>query len=201
MSSLTVTREQYRTHLEPSFGPRFLENVRDMNDRKFYRTCRLVCRGWARQFPVTDPERGKLWLREGVMWYSVEGDWRVLPSTYWAWTFRDMEWWAEQCCPILPCCRKMGCDGKGWYPKVRNVDSGGYMELMRDVQLIQPVDQSIWLWLSGRSGSIPNEQWTKGHPAVVGNGRVRQQLRAPTVSLSSSISANVHATKILVVIV
>ena len=61
--------------------------------RALARTCRLVCRAWARQLPLGD---SRLTVTDGVAWYGTDGEWQVLPRTCWAWTFQRIEWWVER---------------------------------------------------------------------------------------------------------
>ena len=82
-------------------------------DRELARTCRLVCRDWARRLPIGDP---KLTVTNGVVWQCAE-EWQVLPKEYWAWVFQKIEWWVERqqldstfWIPRPEC--------RAWYPKV-----------------------------------------------------------------------------------
>ena len=90
--------------------------------RHLARTCRLVCRDWAKQLPLGDP---KLRIMNGAVWYSVEGVLRVLLKRHWAWEFREIEWWIEQR-------HQDGVDWsprddrKLWYPKVSVIGPFGH---------------------------------------------------------------------------
>ena len=112
-----AAKQQSCVHLEPSIGSRFLENVRDIDDKRFYRVCRLVCRNWERRYPFGHPERSNLRVRDGTVWYETEGVWRLVPNAYWAWTCQDVEWWAERCCLGRFVC-KFDCTCIRWYPTV-----------------------------------------------------------------------------------
>ena len=122
MSSLPTTKERFRTHLEPCIGPRFLENVHDLDDRELYRTCRLVCREWAGRYPVGNPELCKLKFSGGTMQYWTAGRWHPLPKAYWAWMIEDVEWWAGRRFQTIPS-RKLGCRNKGWHPEASSINT------------------------------------------------------------------------------
>ena len=94
MSSLPTTKERFRTHLEPCIGPRFLENVHDLDDRELYRTCRLVCREWAGRYPAIRPEPCNFNFSNGTMRYWTADNWHTVPNKYWVWMLEDVEWWA-----------------------------------------------------------------------------------------------------------
>lgn len=87
-----------------AIASRLLEIFRDSGDSRMGRTCRLVCRDWARQCPVEQDWR----VEDGVVWHWIETVWQVLPTRLWAWTlgpFSD-EWWVERRCH------------QQWFPKV-----------------------------------------------------------------------------------
>ena len=82
--------------------------------RQLARTCRLVCRDWARQLPLGDP---KLTVVHGIVWYCAEDEWQALPKRYWAWVFQEIEWWMEPREPDYVYLRRR-LVYKAWYPKV-----------------------------------------------------------------------------------
>ena len=120
-SSIAIAAKPIRTHLEASIGQRFLENIHDMGRRALYRTCRLVCRDWARRYPFRNREQFRLMHCGGVALYWSEGNWRVLPNAYWAWAFEKVDWWAERRhSNSMPRAHmRKQCWGKGWIMKVR----------------------------------------------------------------------------------
>ena len=105
------SREQLNTFFDSDDLRMHPIKMWDLNDsREFYenqhtaRTCRLVCRDWAKQLPFGDP---KLRVANGVVWHYVGDVWQILPRSHRAWVLRDVEWWME---PSQQC--------KVWYPKV-----------------------------------------------------------------------------------
>ena len=83
-------------------------------DRELVRTCRLVCRDWAKRAPLGDPN---LAVTNGVVWHRLEDEWQALPKRHWTWVFQRIEWWVER--------RQQDNHGwkrrdecKAWYPKV-----------------------------------------------------------------------------------
>lgn len=78
--------------------PRLLYQLRDSGDGPSYRTCRLVCRAWAGQFPLGDTECWRLKIENGVAIYRSENKWQQLPNRLWAWSWQAAsdEWWVGQ---------------------------------------------------------------------------------------------------------
>ena len=91
-------------------------------ERALARTCRLVCRDWARELPLGDPQ---LKVAEGAVWYRFEGGWQHLPKIYWAWKRQELEWWMEprqQDRPSWVYQRKDRAMCETWYPRVSVIE-------------------------------------------------------------------------------
>ena len=117
-----VTKKKSRILLESSIGRRFLQNVRDLDDRELYRTCRLVCREWAGRYPVSKTDFCSFNLSNGTMRYWMVDNWHPLPNKYWAWMIEDVEWWAWQRFQTLSS-QELGCKSKGWHPKASSINT------------------------------------------------------------------------------
>lgn len=76
---------------------RLFEYIRRSEHKKLCRTCRLVCRDWAGQFPLGFSEPWNLRVEDGAAWYRFDAEWIHLPNGRWAWSFQDFsnEWWVE----------------------------------------------------------------------------------------------------------
>lgn len=117
-------------------APRLFKILSDFSDSDLCRTCRLVCRDWARECPAREPKDCNWKVEDGVVWHWIETTWRVLPTRLWVWTlgpFSD-KWWVEQ-----------GCHPQ-WFPKVIIV------HLLYDIlftnmsvllKLVQPIDDAV----------------------------------------------------------
>lgn len=86
------------------------EYIRNSGDRGLYMICRLVCRNWARQFPLNEPvgceieedtsrythkDGLRVMVQEGGVRFYLQDEWEVQPNELWAWRLvrRSDEWW------------------------------------------------------------------------------------------------------------
>lgn len=80
---------------------------RRIRDNKMCKSCRLVCRDWARFCPLGSPERCDWKVEDGsVPQFWIGEEWQILPNKLWAWMFQGLadEWWVDY--------------HRQWYPKV-----------------------------------------------------------------------------------
>ena len=122
MLSPSMTSEQLCTRSEPFFGTCFRENAWDIDTCRLSKICKLVCRDWARRFPIHRPGQDTSQIRKAIMQYWMDEQWCFLPDKYWRWMFKDVMW-SERCCEDFPRCVQTGCRNKGWRLKVRSINA------------------------------------------------------------------------------
>ncbi len=82
-------------------APRLFEIYRNSGDSRMGRTCRLVCREWARECPLRDPMDCDWRFDNGVVRRWVGTEWQVLPTKFWVWKLVERAFYRGWCPKVI----------------------------------------------------------------------------------------------------